>query len=277
MLPRLNAFIKVARKGSFTKAAKELYISQPALSKQMKRLEEELGFALFDRTSSGVELTEKGAGLYKELSPLFERIHHTVKHFQSSEEIRFGSTPMITTYFLHEHYERLQHANFRVTEVKDDSQELSPLLEKRQIDAAIIQDIPTYKTVPSSHLFTDEFYAAIPIQSPFSLKKEVTIEECFTYPQIIPSQGALSDKIRAVMNERNFAGEVVTAQYHAMAGLVSLGVGIAYLPHVMVRQIEFRGVAFLPIQDSPFKREMYLCARNENLLAYVKGLLTGDN
>ena len=66
MLQKLNAFIEVAKQQSFTKAAEVLYISQPALSKQMRKLEDELGFSLFNRDSYGVELTEKGRGMVEE-------------------------------------------------------------------------------------------------------------------------------------------------------------------------------------------------------------------
>ncbi|MBN9654084.1 LysR family transcriptional regulator [Halobacillus sp. GSS1] len=275
MLQKLNAFIEVAKQQSFTKAAEALYISQPALSKQMRRLEDELGFSLFNRASYGVELTEKGKGMVEELTPLFGRIHQTVKQYQSHEDkIRFGSTPVLTSYYLPKYYEKLARGNLHVTKIKDDSEELLPLLEEGDIDAAIIQDTSSYKTLRSAYLFTDHFIAAIPVSSPLAEKQEVTLEECLEESQIIPTKGPLSEKVRAVMREHDFTGEVIESQYHAMAGLVALGMGIAYLPEMMVQQVEYRGVVFLPIQDNPFKREMYLYARSEENLDYLNGLFT---
>ncbi|GEN52707.1 LysR family transcriptional regulator [Halobacillus faecis] len=273
MLQKLNAFIEVAKQRSFTKAAEALYISQPALSKQMRKLEEELGFSLFNRASYGVELTEKGKGMVEELTPLFGRIHQTVKQYQSHEDhIRFGSTPVLTSYYLPKYYDKLVRGNLHVTAIKDDSKDLLPLLEKGEIDAAIIQDTPAYKTLRSSYLFTDHFIAAIPITSPLSEKQTVTLEECLEETQIIPTEGPLSEKVRTVMRAYEFKGEVIESQYHAMAGLVSLGMGVAYLPEMMVQQVEYRGVVFLPIQDNPFKRDMYLYARTEENLDYLSGL-----
>nr|WP_242517783.1 LysR family transcriptional regulator [Halobacillus sp. GSS1] len=274
-MQKLNAFIEVAKQQSFTKAAEALYISQPALSKQMRRLEDELGFSLFNRASYGVELTEKGKGMVEELTPLFGRIHQTVKQYQSHEDkIRFGSTPVLTSYYLPKYYEKLARGNLHVTKIKDDSEELLPLLEEGDIDAAIIQDTSSYKTLRSAYLFTDHFIAAIPVSSPLAEKQEVTLEECLEESQIIPTKGPLSEKVRAVMREHDFTGEVIESQYHAMAGLVALGMGIAYLPEMMVQQVEYRGVVFLPIQDNPFKREMYLYARSEENLDYLNGLFT---
>ncbi|QST01018.1 LysR family transcriptional regulator [Pontibacillus sp. ALD_SL1] len=276
MLQKLNAFIEVAKQQSFTKAAETLYISQPALSKQMRKLEDELGFSLFNRASYGVELTEKGRGIAEELTPLFGRIHQTVKQYQFHEDkIRFGSTPVLTSYYLPTYYEKLARGNLHVTVVKDDTEDLLPLLEEGEIDAAIIQDTPSYHALLSSYLFTDSFIAAIPVSSPLAEKQEVTFKECLEEAQIIPTKGPLSEKMQAVMREYEFTGEVVETQYHAIAGLVALGMGIAYLPEMMVRQVEYRGVVFVPIQNNPFKRDMYLYARTQENLDYLNGLFTG--
>lgn len=274
LLQKLNAFIEVAKQQSFTKAAKTLYISQPALSKQMKSLEDELGFLLFNRASYGVELTEKGKGMAEELSPLFGRIHQTVKQYQLQEDkIRFGSTPVLTSYYLPKYYEKLARGNLYVTVVKDDTEELLPLLEEGEIDAALIQDTPSHQPLLSSYLFTDSFVAAIPVSSPLAEKQEVTLKECLGEAQIIPTKGPLSEKMQIVMRDYEFTGEVVETQYHAMAGLVALGMGIAYLPEMMVQQVEYRGVVFLPIQNNPFKRDMYLYARTQENLDYLNSLL----
>src|SRR5579871_4670939 len=62
-LRRLSYFIKIAENGSLTKAANVLRIAQPALSRQMRLLEEELGLPLFNRTARGMRLTEEGDAL----------------------------------------------------------------------------------------------------------------------------------------------------------------------------------------------------------------------
>jgi DNA-binding transcriptional LysR family regulator len=64
-LRQLEYFVAVARHRNFTRAAEELYVTQPALSQQVRRLEAELGLALLSRTPSGVELTPAGADLFE--------------------------------------------------------------------------------------------------------------------------------------------------------------------------------------------------------------------
>ncbi|MGP4060440.1 hypothetical protein [Halobacillus sp. H74] len=55
---------------------------------------------------------------------------------------------------------------------------------------------------------------------------------------------------------------------------ITLGMDIGYLPEMMVQQVEYRGVVFLPIQNNPFKRDMYLYARPNDNLDYLNGLFT---
>ena len=274
LLHKIKYFLEIAEWRSFTKAAEIFYISQPALSKQMKLLEEELGFSLFNRSVRGVDLTDKGHALYKDLKPLFAQIERTIHHYRDHDQIRFGSTPMISSYFIHRHYDKLIETNFNVTTIKDDSRDLLPLLEADEIDAAIIQDEPSYGNLYSKFLFRDNFLAAVPLTSKLASLEEVTIGQCMEETQIIPPEGSLTNQLKAIMEEKKFRGETIETQYHAMAGLVSLGLGIAYLPAIMVEQIEYKGVVFLPIKGQPLARDMYLYAVTLPILEFLKGKLT---
>ncbi|MCB1772924.1 MAG: LysR family transcriptional regulator [Gammaproteobacteria bacterium] len=65
-LYQLKTFVRIADEGSLTRAAEQLFTSQPAISAQLKALEEELGVTLFTRTSRGMQLTDKGRVLYEQ-------------------------------------------------------------------------------------------------------------------------------------------------------------------------------------------------------------------
>jgi DNA-binding transcriptional LysR family regulator len=73
-LRQLEYFVAVARHRNFTRAAEELYVTQPALSQQVRRLEAELGLALLSRTPSGVELTPAGADLFERASSILAEV-----------------------------------------------------------------------------------------------------------------------------------------------------------------------------------------------------------
>ncbi|WP_270181254.1 LysR family transcriptional regulator [Alkalihalobacillus sp. CinArs1] len=266
LLHKLKYFIEIADKRSFTKAAEACFVSQPALSKQMKFLEEELGFALFNRSIRGVELTRKGRSLYEDLSPLFSKIDQTVHHYKQFDHIRFGSTPLLSSYFLPSYYEKLQYTNLHVTVVQNDSRDLVPLLKAHDIDAAIVQDTPSIEGIYSTLLFQEPFVAAIPVSYALSSRKEVTMEECFAYKQILPPEGSLSEQVTNIMQEKGIGVDVLETHYLGMVGLVSIGIGIAYLPKMMADAIEHKGVTFVPIKSGVLERKMYLHAVSPSIL-----------
>ena len=73
-LSQYKIFYEVAKAGNISKAAKELYISQPAISKSISNLENELQTHLFERTSRGVSLTEEGQLLFHHVSDAFHSL-----------------------------------------------------------------------------------------------------------------------------------------------------------------------------------------------------------
>ena len=86
----LRNFIVIAREGNMTRAAERLHISQPALSKQMKELEEELSKKLFRRGSASMNLTEEGMLLLQRAEDIVAMIDKTVGEFQALDDITGG-------------------------------------------------------------------------------------------------------------------------------------------------------------------------------------------
>ena len=101
-----KVFYTVAKCGSLTRAAEELYISQPAVSQSIKQLETQLGISLFNRTHRGMELSEDGGKV------IFAKVEEALKLFKESEtlieqiktsatgNIRIGASDTIFEYFL---------------------------------------------------------------------------------------------------------------------------------------------------------------------------------
>ena len=83
---RLYSFIKVAERGSITKAAGDLFLTQQAVSKQMLLLEEELNLTLFNRSNNAVVLTRDGETLLRNVSPLFDNIQEPISQLRGQME-----------------------------------------------------------------------------------------------------------------------------------------------------------------------------------------------
>ena len=89
-LSQYKIFYEVARCGNISKAARELYISQPAISKAVSKLEENLGTRLFSRNSRGVLLTREGEILYQHISTAFEAINKGEKELKRIHDFHIG-------------------------------------------------------------------------------------------------------------------------------------------------------------------------------------------
>lgn len=97
--PQLETFLCVAEAGSFNRASEKLYISPPAVIKQINLLEESLGLELFVRTHRGLQLTEAGRSLYQDARYIIQYCKDSVTRARnamrdSSEVIRIGTSPM---------------------------------------------------------------------------------------------------------------------------------------------------------------------------------------
>ena len=90
----LRNFISIAREGNMTRAAERLHISQPALSKQMKELEEELDKKLFWRGSASMNLTEEGMLLLQCAEDIVVMVDKTVSEFKSLDDVTGGDIYM---------------------------------------------------------------------------------------------------------------------------------------------------------------------------------------
>ncbi|KGP74247.1 LysR family transcriptional regulator [Pontibacillus yanchengensis] len=266
-LESLNYFIEVCKQNSLTKAAEALFISQTALSKQMKLLEEQLGFALFHRTHKGIELTEKGQKLYEDLEPHFTAIAHKVEQNNLDQQIRFGSIPSISTYLLPKYLDRLKKLSVEVTIVKDYSKDLLPLLQKQKIDAAILPDPPEVDGLYSRFLFHDEIYVAVSTSHPLAEKESITMEECFQYPQLLtPSSTLLYQQVFQLMKQADQSPPIKEMNYYEMLGYAYLGDGVAYIPGLLAENTSHIGVVFLKLQQAPLTRKMYLYATTKDIV-----------
>lgn len=111
--PQLETFLCVAECGSFNRAAEKLYISPPAVIKQMNLLEESLGLQLFNRTHRGLQLTEAGKSLLQDAKYIIQYCKDSVTRAKNAMQIsdsviRIGTSPMTPAQVLVDLWPRLQ-------------------------------------------------------------------------------------------------------------------------------------------------------------------------
>jgi DNA-binding transcriptional LysR family regulator len=182
-LQDLNAFIAVASDRSFSKAAKKLHRTQPAISQAIRRLEDELGDKLFDRTSRNGALTEAGALLQEHATRLLRYASEAEAAVRELQQVRRGRVVIganeaavhsllpIVDRFTREH----PHARVEVRRVA--SRQIATELLERSLDFGVLTFQPPDKGLQSISLGHDELVMLANPTHRLASKKRVTIEE----------------------------------------------------------------------------------------------------
>ncbi|WP_164470919.1 LysR family transcriptional regulator [Vaginisenegalia massiliensis] len=139
-----QVFIEVAKRGNFSKAAQELYLTQPAVSQMISSLEQDLGVKLFARQSRGVSLTQEGQVFYQHIIQALDQIDQAEQMMQSMKDLqsgllRIGVSDTVSRYVLPKSLKRFaeRYPHILVQIASGTSQELEVMLQQDQVDLVI--------------------------------------------------------------------------------------------------------------------------------------------
>ena len=136
-------FVFVAKEENITKASEKLNISQPAVTKHIKNLEEQLGVNLFKRNKYGMELTDKGRELYKEVSESILKIYKAEERVRSNRNIHLGShVTMLSRMFgkcIADYYELNPNSQIEVT--NETFNDMLNMLENQKLDIVLSKKV----------------------------------------------------------------------------------------------------------------------------------------
>jgi len=144
-LSQYKIFYEVAKTGNISKAAKELYISQPAISKSISKLEESLETVLFNRNSRGVQLTAEGRILYEHTRTAFEALKQgeselkRIKHFQMGH-IRIGVSNTLCRFIMVGYLKGFieQYPHIKISIESQSTTHTLEMLEQQKIDIGLV-------------------------------------------------------------------------------------------------------------------------------------------
>ena len=196
-----KVFLQVGKRKSFSKAAKELYMTQPAVSQAIMQLERELDTRLFNRTPRGVSLTNEG-------SLLFEYINSAINLINTGEEkilefkdlavgeLKIGVGDTISKYFLLPYLEEFhnKYPNLKFKIINGTTLELCALIKSGEIDIAICNlpvDDPSLEVIPCRDV-RDIFVCGDKYKD--LAKDKISLQEIVKYPLIFLEPSSNSRK-----------------------------------------------------------------------------------
>jgi LysR family nitrogen assimilation transcriptional regulator len=247
-LRSLFYFIRIADLGSITRAASHLRIAQPALTRQVQRLEDELGVALFTRVNRGVRLTEAGQKLHESANRILRDVERTGDEIRAhdahpSGKIILGVTPTMCPVLVPELFARmrLHYPMIELKVVHAGMLRLEEMLIDGRVDLAVMSELSRSRLIVSTALAEEEMVlvtapGARPpgVVSPSELRRTTLI---------------LGDGLRAAMDSllAGFGIELKVAvelnDHETIRLMVQQGVGASLLPHSSVARECGRGLA----------------------------------
>jgi len=234
-------FYVVANNGNITKASEELNISQPAISKSIKNLEDQLGGTLFVRTKRGVILTEEGKEFYKYIKQAIEYINNAESKFTDlinleTGSIRIGISTTLTKEFLLPYLEEF-HEKYPKIDIQIDTNVSSELLSKLRnglLDIVILhmidKDYGDDVEITKCKKVTDCF--AVNKKYKDLINKELSLKELNNYPLILQPKGSNTRKFLDNLAKENnvvLTPSMELAGYTLVVEFTKIGLGIGYV------------------------------------------------
>lgn len=194
---RLKVFYCAAKNLSFTKAARELFISQPAVSKNIRELEMHYKIALFERSDRKIRLTEAGEWLFRHVGQLQEaytRIEERMNRFAgySSGEIALGASTTIAQYVLPSLLSAFisQYPEIKLSLMNGNSAEIEQALRDERISLGLVEGNTRQTDLRYVHFMDDELVAVVCAGSKWALRDEITPLELRNIPVVLRENGS---------------------------------------------------------------------------------------
>jgi DNA-binding transcriptional LysR family regulator len=257
-LRHLRTIVAVAQHRSLTKAGEELYLTQSAISQQIRRLEEELGVEVFRRTSRSVELTAEGGvilGYAERVLAEIDDLHSELEELTGllRGQLRIGGVHPTGPYDLFGMLAdfRAAHPDVAIHMVEGTQDDMLVALRTDELDCAFTALDPgaVGEEFAATLLWEDEFVVALPPDHALCARSRVTLEELAEQDLIAYRENsALRRRFERAMSERDLEprNAFVCTEIAAVRGLVSKGLGVAVIPRSVAEQpgppIELRSV-----------------------------------
>ncbi|ARU62145.1 hypothetical protein CBW65_14905 [Tumebacillus avium] len=263
-LQQMRYCLALARWKSFSKAAESLFITQPALSKQIALLEASLGIKLFERTVHGAVLTAHGQEFCERIRPLVQELDQVWKDMAVSARLTIGALPSLASYYLPELIAQKELSRPE-TVVKDTSAELLEAVLTGEVDAALVQDVDGDGKLEHAFLLEEPYLLVVPDAHPFAQLAEVAFsdlagEKIILHQSPCDIRHALLQTFAAHGIEPDI---VLEASFNeSLLGFTATGLGLSFVPRMLAEHVTHRGIVYKPLTGAPFTRKIYLYTRS---------------
>lgn len=267
----LEMFCSVVDEGSISQAARIKYVSQPAVTNQIRQLENHYGTDLFNRSEGRLLLTEAGRKLYpfaKEMVDHLQRSEEAVKSIRKEYEstLHIGASLTIGEYFLPRTLGAFQRT-YNVGQMSvsiGSTPDIVTKLTDLEIDLALVEGVVENQECTTFKYGEDELILVVPSNHRWAKQEEIELEEMTEERMIWREENAGIRKIiekelskhRVSMNRTN---QVELGSTQAIKSAVESGLGFSILPKLSVeRELELGVLTRIPIAHVELTRDLFI-------------------
>ncbi|QIZ09376.1 LysR family transcriptional regulator [Priestia megaterium] len=239
-LRELEYFIAICEELHFTRAAEKLGISQPALSRQMRALEDRLGVRLFDRLGKKIAITEAGKILKEESEKIFSNLQLIYDQLGELQKLKRGK---LIIGAMSEELSQLASVVFQELHRKYPNVQLKIISDNIE-DKVIQNEVDLALTIPLENeqltnipLYNEEFYLAVPFNHPLAERDNVIFEEIKDLPLVLrPLKPHCRRIIDVAANSLEFVIQPIIelTDVKSILSLVKAGIGATILPSTIL-------------------------------------------
>lgn len=265
-LKQLEAFVTVAKQGSFAQACERLYISQPALSISIKNLEEALGGKLFFRTTRSIELSPEGRAFLAQAERILLDTEAAIddvrdRFLLSKGTLNIAVMPSFAaanlSRYLAEFKKLHPDINIKISDIV--AEDAIDMVRAGRAELAITFDPGEHEDLHFQSLFEDQFIAALPADNPLLQGQTTDWHSLSRFPFIaLQKPSSIRYLIEEALTRRGLAlnVEIEVNQLLTIVKLVNQGMGVSVLPKLFASEFIESGVKFLPLTDPNISRNI---------------------
>jgi len=274
---QLETFLEVARLSSFSRAAEKRFRTQPAISAQIRALEEEIGARILDRSGGKVSITAAGKLFQKYAEDTLDARKAVLTAIAETErvprgEIIVGANEGTCLHILPEVFAQFkkQYPDVAVNIKSADYAKILDSVIDNSVDFGVVSMPVTDPRLTVVLIHRDELVIIVPPQHPLAKLKSATIADAARFPLVVPKAGHTRDALEDLFYENKlkprYAMELDSSEL--LKRFVAADVGVGFIARSNVQEdVRANVLVAIPMSDAQVRRDLALVFRKDKALS----------
>ncbi|ELC7928070.1 LysR family transcriptional regulator [Listeria monocytogenes] len=282
-LRQLKYFMEVARVEHMTKASENLHVAQSAVSRQITKLEEELGVHLFDRVGRNMQLTSVGQDFLKQAAIALNELQKAealVAEYTDPAKgtVRVGLPNSLSTKVLPSVISTFREKYPQITYqfMEGTNEELTEMLLSGVLDMTFLSPVPeSSEQIEAIRFFDEKLKLIVPKTHPLAENFTVSLKELASEKFVLyPEDFDLYKIVTKAANKKGFEPQIAfqSRDFYTIQGLVGTGLGISILPEMILDGAIFKETKSIALRDKELRRSVGIITTKKRNLSPSENL-----